>query len=660
VIIEELTIHNFGVYKGEHKINLAPEPHRPVILFGGLNGGGKTTFLDALQVGLYGRHARCVNRTKLGYAEYLRRSVNRAVPPSTGAGIEVTFRYRSGGHEERFRVLRTWREVGSSVREELEVHRDGHLDQMAADRWSEFVERLIPSQISDLFFFDGEKIESLADPDRSAELIGVGIHALLGLNVVDDLGKSLLQVERRKKAKLADELDRATLEPIEADVKHLEEKRQFLVNELGTLRTEWDKAQSSQAAAERTFEAAGGALYEQRSEIDRQLSACVARLAMSEAHLRELCSGVAPLLLVEELLDEAEALATEEQTVRKLSEVREIIAERDKRVLKALKCQGLEAHALTVVKASLLADQKRYAKSASGEVLLGISTEDFTLATRSFRDETAAQIEAAIHAIDHESELLARQQAAHAAIPGDGQIQAALARVQAAHRVTADLDVRIRQLEEERDATIRELEQKERDRARVFDEIAKRLAEEELDRRILGLSERSREVLRSFKQAMRARHVSRLEHLVTESFQRLLRKRSLVDHISIDPETFQLRIHGAGNEIMVADRLSAGERQLLAVSVLWGLARASGRELPSVIDTPLGRLDSEHRRHLVGNYFPFASHQVILLSTDEEIEGRYYRDLKPAIAREYLIRYDEATHTSSIIPGYFEPPRIPA
>jgi DNA sulfur modification protein DndD len=93
---------------------------------------------------------------------------------------------------------------------------------------------------------------------------------------------------------------------------------------------------------------------------------------------------------------------------------------------------------------------------------------------------------------------------------------------------------------------------------------------------------------------------------------------------------------------------------LLAIAILWGLARASGRPLPTVIDTPLGRLDSQHRDHLVRRYFPHASHQVLLLSTDEEITGTYYKALRPSIGREYRLSFDEKNARTVVEPGYFE------
>ena len=158
----------------------------------------------------------------------------------------------------------------------------------------------------------------------------------------------------------------------------------------------------------------------------------------------------------------------------------------------------------------------------------------------------------------------------------------------------------------------------------------------------------------AFRRAVTERHVRRIEQLVLESYQQLLRKASLVSRLTIDPETYSLTLYGRDDKVLNAEQLSAGERQLLAIALLWGLARASGRSLPTAIDTPLGRLDSDHRIHLVERYFPFASHQVILLSTDEEISGRYLSRLERWIGRTYRLAYDDKAGKTRIVPGYFE------
>jgi DNA sulfur modification protein DndD len=150
--------------------------------------------------------------------------------------------------------------------------------------------------------------------------------------------------------------------------------------------------------------------------------------------------------------------------------------------------------------------------------------------------------------------------------------------------------------------------------------------------------------------------IDRLSRLIGDSFRFLLRKKALVERISIDPETFTITLYDDTGRPVPKRRLSEGEKQIFAVSVLWGLSRASARPLPAIIDTPMARLDAEHRNHLVERYFPHASHQVIVLSTDTEIDRQYFHDLQPYIARAYHLNYDETDKMTRAEEGYFWDP----
>ena len=172
--------------------------------------------------------------------------------------------------------------------------------------------------------------------------------------------------------------------------------------------------------------------------------------------------------------------------------------------------------------------------------------------------------------------------------------------------------------------------------------------------RILRCSQEVRHTLDAFRQAMVRRHLSRIERLVLDSYQQLLRKTSLVISLSIDPQTFALELRTHSGAPLRAESLSAGERQLLGIALLWGLAKASGRPLPTAIDTPLGRLDTSHRKHFVERYLPFASHQTLVFSTDEEIVGAYLQRLRPWIGRMYRLDHDDDAGTTRVAPGYFD------
>ena len=101
---------------------------------------------------------------------------------------------------------------------------------------------------------------------------------------------------------------------------------------------------------------------------------------------------------------------------------------------------------------------------------------------------------------------------------------------------------------------------------------------------------------------------------------------------------------------------SAGESQLFATALLSALASISGADAPLIVDTPLGRLDSLHRKNILNFWTQDHSRQVILLSQDEEIDVEQYQKLKPHILKAYTLKHiDMGTGAGQTTahPGYF-------
>ena len=125
-----------------------------------------------------------------------------------------------------------------------------------------------------------------------------------------------------------------------------------------------------------------------------------------------------------------------------------------------------------------------------------------------------------------------------------------------------------------------------------------------------------------------------------------------MEDLRIDPVTFEVTLYGKGGVPVPKDSLSAGEKQIYAISLLWALSKISGRPLPLIIDTPLGRLDRTHRQFLIERYFPVAAHQVIILSTDTEIDQNYFELLKPFVSHSVHLRSNVGGWTEAAA-GYF-------
>lgn len=98
---------------------------------------------------------------------------------------------------------------------------------------------------------------------------------------------------------------------------------------------------------------------------------------------------------------------------------------------------------------------------------------------------------------------------------------------------------------------------------------------------------------------------------------------------------------------------SNGEKQIYILCIYWSLVKASGINIPFVIDTPYARIDESHRNNITTDYFSSISNQVIILSTNTEINEPAYRQLKDIISHEYLIEYDDINRKTNKTEGYF-------
>ena len=168
-----------------------------------------------------------------------------------------------------------------------------------------------------------------------------------------------------------------------------------------------------------------------------------------------------------------------------------------------------------------------------------------------------------------------------------------------------------------------------------------------------ALAVRTAQALAVYEARLLEHKLGQLEEEFVRRFNLLVRKGDLISGVRIDRVTFAATlIDRAGREVPKA-ALSAGEKQIYAIAMLWALARTSGRPLPMIIDTPLARLDSEHRDNLIRRYFPNASHQVILLSTDTEVDDRLMSALGRNVSHAYRLDYDPELGRTVATEGYF-------
>ena len=171
--------------------------------------------------------------------------------------------------------------------------------------------------------------------------------------------------------------------------------------------------------------------------------------------------------------------------------------------------------------------------------------------------------------------------------------------------------------------------------------------------RILKYSHYAIKILNEYKMRLQKRKINVLAETMTNCYKKLANKKNLIDNVLIDPVTLDFQYINADDIVVPKESLSAGEKQLMVISLLWALAICSKKKLPVIIDTPLSRMDSNHRISLITTYFPQASDQTIILSTDSEIDKHYYDIMKDNVGDEFTLVYNDVMKCSTIKKGYF-------
>ena len=196
MIIKRLAMYNFGVYAGENTFEFSLD--KPVVLIGGMNGRGKTTFLEAILLSLYGSNSNAYKESGAStYGQYLRNHINKS-SWDRRAYVEMTFVQNENIHTE-YTIHREWDAHSKRTTESIDVKENGVCNEFLTQNWNLFIENIVPYALSSFYFFDGEKIAELA-LDDSNEQIKHSIRSMLGLTILDvlknDLGKSIKKNSR--------------------------------------------------------------------------------------------------------------------------------------------------------------------------------------------------------------------------------------------------------------------------------------------------------------------------------------------------------------------------------------------------------------------------------------------------------------------------------
>jgi DNA sulfur modification protein DndD len=654
----KVALHNFGVYRGLQVFDLSlGEEGRPIIVVGALNGDGKTTLLSAIQLALYGNMAPTVRAGKGSYSDYLQGKICKGTPYEEGASVQIIFSLHDDDGHRQYDVRRDWKvtKAGRLV-ENFSVTVNGKSADHIAKNWADHIETVLPARLVPLFFFDGERIEELANEERSHEILESAISGLLGMDLVDQLEADLGVFEKRQKRALADDTELALLDAAEEQIRKLERDIQVVKQERASIRARIDQARVKLSEAEQNYASHGGELYESRHNLESKLQICRDKLNKHSEAVAEFVSEGAPLLLVRDLLSDSAKQADIEALGEKSETVLEVLNLHDDVVLKKLIQMGVADEHIEQLQTVLSTEKLNYQNAACESRVLDLAPETVKDIHHLLSDKLAETDATADRFLSEDTELrdeLEQLEKSILAIPNDDFVAPYADKVRAQKEVVSGHEFELGRTENDLSELNRRDQSARRDLRELVTKnnaIEKQTEESE---RYLKHTDKVLLTLSIFKKRILTEKLGELESLIVECFEKLTRKSGLIASANIDPDSFRLSLKSGDWRDMNPADLSAGERQILAVAILWALSRASRRRIPTIIDTPLGRLDSVHRKMLGSRYFPEASHQVILLSTDEEVDEAFMEILMPSINKTYLVEFNEQSGGSEVRPGYW-------
>lgn len=644
MIIKELKLHNFGVYAGTNVFDFKVD--KPIALIGGLNGRGKTTFLEAVLLSLYGKNSFAYSEgRRQTYGQYLKSYVNVA-DGSKETYVELTFCMNANGTDE-YKIKREWNGNGSRTSESVTVYKDGEYNQFLTNNWAMFMENVLPSALSNFFFFDGEKIATLAGESTSAQM-KESIKALLGITVLDHLENDLNRVIARAAKSSVDAEEADKLEKLRKAKEESVEQLASSDEKLAGLRKDLSETQRNLDKLNEEYIAKGGDIVNQRQELIEQRTLLRAKTQGINDELLNASASELPLLLVRDLLFNIREKAEIEHDQKTISAALE-------KMVKALPTYISDEGGKEEIKDFLNYFKKKNTVKgkditfdlsdvalAQIQLLLDQRLLDKKLATQAAQD----RMEKNRHEVDQIDSYLSVD-------IDEKAVNALYKKIKKLEQKKAEIEAKIELEQEKRKRLNGAMIQAASDFNRKVEAYLKKVELNDDRDRIIKYANLSTTIIEKYRVVLQTSKVSEVATTMTNCYKLLASKKTLIDRIDMDPVSLDMIYLNKDGGKVPGKSLSAGEKQMMVIALLWSLAICSNKRLPVIIDTPLSRLDSVHRQALIKVYFPKASDQTIILSTDSEINNTYYSMMKDNIGDEFTLVYDENSKSTTIKTGYY-------
>jgi DNA sulfur modification protein DndD len=624
-----------------------------------MNGAGKTSVMESINICLYGAKT-----------DFLYKYINRKELAKGNAFVSFELELETDDLETIL-INRSWSAGATDnpkhkdLTEKLVVVKDGkRVSVQNKEMWQDYINATIPQGITQFFFFDGEKIQEIAADDHSEVRLKSSLEAALGIQYISRLSHDVLylkQEERKGFVEITDEditFKESELKKEQRKLSNKKQERDDIGNELERFKTEKEEAQTR-------FKSIFN-LDPESSEVIKQKGKKRIQLANKSNQLdnqiKTITEQFLPWALAGKLFDDIKQQINIESESKKQA----VISDNAKELAQKIVANFDNPEPIT--SAPLTLEQKQKLEARVLSLLQANKTESEVIRILNLSDRDTAKVLNKIEEVEQSDVLLLEElikekseldfeiRSIQSSLETTGTTESEKAlfeelqsTIEGCNTQIGRLSVRLSNANEEVVHIENKIKEVEQEIGKLYEKH--NYSKEKAD--FIEECDAIANLMNTYMVKLRKNKVHLLQEKTFEMYKMLSSKAGLIKDLEINDKTYEITIRDKSGHEMRKSGLSAGEKEVFALSLLWGLAQTSQLNLPIIIDTPLSRLDSVHRDNIVNHYFPNAANQVIILSTDTEVDNNYFKNLEPHLTGAASLEFSQNNELTTVKEGYF-------
>lgn len=718
MIINSIKLKNFRSYEDETEFSFSPKDNKNIVLIGGENGAGKSTLFEAIKLCIYGPMSYGYIGINSNYLTKIKNNINNNAFKSdiVKCDISLSLSFKEGTQINEYTLNRNWEYINQKIVEGFEVIKNGTLlNEDEVNYFNRYLQSVLPPSLFDFFFFDGEELTEFFIGKNSSNSLKDAVLQLFNYDTFNILKKQLLSFQRNisKNNNSLNDIQALYDESLNR-VKLAKSQIDLINSNIEAKELELDELLVKKNNLDEDFKNSGGILENERAELTSKINKLESERSIINQEIKDFCNDILPFLIVNDLLADTKKQIEKEENISSYKAVKNKLSgeviKKSFNSIPTLNNSSADFNEVAVTILNNMFDVKEI-QNISEILLLSDDQKVNVLSTiTSIISNNETYKNSLINNFDKLKyiaiDLKECRDKLNSTISGE-LVESYLKEIEAINTVILNTQNSILTLKHDLDNSNEELKNAEYHYTRAKNQYTSSLQ----DNNVLELSANVTEYLDDLLATLTKDKLRLIEENFIAIFKTIIRKNEYVSSIVID-DSFEctlyvnrgyssLEIQNIISNLGINDiskkyglmfikdllnkypvsslaelmeylnnnpswesievrtkvnvnDFSKGEKQIYILCLIWALIKSSGIEVPFIIDTPYARIDESHRKTLTVDYLPNISKQVIILSTNEEIDSNLYSVIKPYICDEYLLLYNESARKTEVKKGYFE------